>query len=458
MSPNQSAPPADDAARQEAEYQSLLAKRVRLLQTEQRLRDDIARIQAPQRAAEQAYARSAPVRLRELQEQRQLVREQVAVQRQVREMDLRQRYGTRLGGALAGAERFGRSGAGRALMGGTAAAGVSVGGLARSGFGGTVEQGRFDFEMKLLSREVAAAFKPLLEVATAVVSRVRRFMEKLGPGGQNAVMAGGLALGAYGTYRAVRTVGSLFGMGGAAAAGGGGAGSVLGSMAAMMGIGGGGGGGGAMGPAAMAALAGTSAIPMAGAGAAGGGIRAALGRAIRFPVKHPFVTAAVVAGTMAGIGGGNGGDEWFRKYHGDNAIDLDDLQGGGGADALQKRRNALMAGRGTFSKATSWLGARAGYAGQERDTIEEIERRLSAMGVNAETGKQRRQVTPDQFGYEEVGSAYKRASVGFLSKNAPGDKAEGEGGAAAGLADALKTVAAILQQIERNTDRKADVR
>lgn len=406
----------------EREYQRLLAKRVdaarqqakatdaRLaaLRQESRLQADIARLTNQPATAAQRHAAGVQGRLAEMREQRQLLREQAAIARDVRAADLRQRYGGRLGGALAGAERFGQSGMGRTLLGGAAAAGATLGGMARSGFSGTVEQNRFDFEMKLLSREAAAAFKPMLELGTSLVTRARRLLEGLGPGGQDAMMYGGAALGAYGTYRFAGAAGRMLGFGGGAMAGAAGAA-----------------GGGAMGPAAMAALAGAS-----GGGAAAGG-RSLAGRVARFPIKHPFMTAALVLGgaSAASSGSPSNGNE-YRAARGADADELDRLESTGGTAAMLQQYNEIRGRRTAGAKTYSAIGGMFGGAGPEHDRLVELERRLMAQGITPSTGK--RQVTPDQFGYEEVGSAYRRASVGFLSATAASQQKKAEEQAAAG--------------------------
>ena len=121
-------------------------------------------------------------------------------ERMRREVELVAKYGERTGQVLA---RYGGvlGGMGRAgvAMGGMAAA--SAGGMARSGFEGTVELNRFNAEMKMLSRELAAAFKPLMTVATKAVRTGRRGMESMGPGGQNAIMYGGMGVMGLGAWK-----------------------------------------------------------------------------------------------------------------------------------------------------------------------------------------------------------------------------------------------------------------
>jgi hypothetical protein len=97
-------------------------------------------------------------------------------------------------------------------------------GLARQGFQGTVEQARFDQEMKMISRELAGAMKPVMEVMTKGAKIIRQTLERLDSGGQN-VVAGGLVAGAgLSSAWALRSLASggmaarMLGMGGAGAA------------------------------------------------------------------------------------------------------------------------------------------------------------------------------------------------------------------------------------------------
>jgi hypothetical protein len=419
-------------------HNSMLTERVRLLSEQKRIEADIKRAN-PAAANAVRLGGLARDRLAEERAQRVATAERQRIEQMTRAMDLRQRYGL-AGGAYARMEQMSQSRLGRAATGMGLAAGATVGGLARRGFGGTVEQNKFDYEMTLLSREVAAAFKPLMEVATAVVSRARRFMEKLGVDGQDAVMYGGMALGAYGTYRAARFAGGLVGLGG----GGGLAGALAGGM-----MGGGGaaaaGGGGAMN---MAALAATSAIPNA-AAAPG---RSALGRAVRSPLAKGLGVAAIAGGVYAATPSTPASSDEFRARHGANADELDKLQAEGGTEALLKKYQELKAKRTSGQKFYSAVGSMFGAAGQERDTLEETERRLIAKGVTPETGK-RRSVTPAGVEYEEVGSAGRRAGISFLNQTAADDANSG-----AGAAEGTKAMLGVLQQIARNTEKKPEVK
>jgi hypothetical protein len=465
-----------------AKHNQLLADRLRLTKEQQAVEADIRRADPGlQQAAN--VRQQAQERLRQLRDERQLAREQSAVLREARSLDLRQRYPVS-GAAIARIEQGMRSPVGRALGNATLAAGATVGGMVQRGFSGTVEQNRLDFEMQLLSREFASAFKPIIELLTTGVTKVRRFMEGLDESGQNLVMIGGMLAGAYGTARVARMAGGLVsGLGGMAAGAGGMSalvgGAAAGGAAAMAG----GTAAAAAGGMNMAALGATSALAVGGGTAATQtAARAGFwGRARALGSKMPGwgKVAAIGATVVAGNQMREGQDsQEFRSRHGANADELDRLEGEG-TDALLNRYRQMRANRGTFSKVTSWIGGGAGYAGQERDTIEETERRLMARGVTPETGK-RRDVTPNDFGYEEVGSAYRRASIGSLGVNTSTDDGTGRSvtdmaqgiidrGRQAGqgmsgetsvvdLAKSIMEMTSVLEMIAKNTEKKTDVR
>lgn len=410
------------------------------MQQQKRLQDDIARITAPQRAAEAAHARSAPARFQELQEQRRLAYEQAAVQRQVREMDLRQRYGQRAGGFLAGAERLGQSRLGQAAMGGVTAFGAFAGNAARSGFQGTVEANRLAFEWQLLNREFASAFKPVIEWFTWGVSRVRRFMQGLDGTGQQFVRIAGLLAGAYGTIRVARTVGGALGLAGGAG-GLGGVGSALlggGAVAAT----------GAATGAAGATTASTAAAPVAAtatvAGAAGG-LRAKAGGVASAVTRGTLFAAPLFDAERGYSIGGNA----LRAAR----ANTQEERMAAGVDTLRdiKQNGGPFAGLGLDK-----LFLESGYA----------KRRLAEAGVDldkptaGQRGTPRDQVTPDQFGYEEVGSAYKRASVSFLSTTPAEDvdKTLDMSSVAQIIRDGLAKNAELLDQIRQQGVPKGEVR
>jgi hypothetical protein len=134
------------------------------------------------------------------------------------------RYG-KVGGRLAhiygeNAGAFARAGSAAAT--GAKYAGAGAAGLTAAGFSGTVEGEKFSRELRLLSLELASAFKPLMETVTRGTRGLRRQFEQLDRAGQDRVQTVGLAAG--GAY-----IGSRFGPIGAGvgAAVGAGAGELL---------------------------------------------------------------------------------------------------------------------------------------------------------------------------------------------------------------------------------------
>lgn len=114
-----------------------------------------------------------------------------------------QRYG-RFGGRLAHFYKenesaisgaMGAAGRTGSFLGrGAAAAGV---GLTVSGYSGTIEGERFAREMRVLSLELAATFKPMADAATEFTRRTRRNLQEMNRGQQDRLMVGaGVAAGA----------------------------------------------------------------------------------------------------------------------------------------------------------------------------------------------------------------------------------------------------------------------
>ena len=362
----------------------------------------------------------------------------------MRRDDISKRYGLAGRGYLAVQDVRG-SAVGRAAGGAALAYGGFAGSLAAKGFQGTVEQNRLDTEWTMLAREFAGAFKPVIEAMTQGVRYVRKFMQGLDGAGQNLVMVSGLLAGAYGAHRAIGFAGSVVGglaglAGGSVAGAAGGAGAIAGGSAAAVG------GGELLAGGALAATAGRT------------GARGLLGRAVRFGKGNPYlIGAAVAAGTAAALGPNTPSDSnEFRSRHGENADELDKL--GGSSDALLKKRAELMEGRSYATRFQSAIGGVFGYHGQEYDTLSEIDRRLTAQGFTPGTG--RRSVTPDQFGYEEAGSAYQRASISYL-RNAPSPELGPNGNPIASPEETkalFQKMADQLEQIKKNTDAKPESR
>jgi len=438
-------------------HNDLLTERVRILERQKRVEAEIGKVSSGVKGAvdrHQQYLQSVDDHLERIGKQREQARasqEQARAAAEARRLDLRQRYGT--AGALYGRlEQASQSRAGRMLGGGAMAAGVAAGNAARSGFQGTVEQNQLDYQMQLMNREFASAFKPMIELFTKGVRYVREFMEGLDGTGQKLVMLGTLLAGGVG-------VAGLAGVGGLGRrAIGGLAGMALGGpmmgMAGMMMAGGGGGAAAAGGGMNMAALAasGVGAAGVAGGGVAARGGRGLFGRAIRSPMAKGVGIAALAGGVYAMTPSSPTGSDEFRTRHGANADELDAM--GGNTDAMLKKLNELKAGRTSGQKFYSAVGSIAGYAGQERDTIEELERRLIARGVTPGTGKKRDDVTPAAAAYEEVGSAYRRASIGFL--NQYGETKPGEGGTETGnmIDKHIADLAAAVEQLAKNVEPK----
>jgi hypothetical protein len=450
-----------------AKHNQLLADRLRLTKEQQAVEADIRRADPGlQQAAN--VRQQAQERLRQLRDERQLAREQSAVLREARSLDLRQRYGA-AGAAVARVEQGMRSPVGRALGNATLAAGATVGGMVQRGFSGTVEQNRLDFEMQLLSREFASAFKPIIELMTAGVTKLRRFMEGLDGAGQNLVMIGGMLAGAYGTARVARMAGGLVsglasiggGAGGAVAAGGAAAsGGLLSRVMGGAAVAAGGTAVAAAGGMNMAALGATSATAATGAAAAQ--------RATAAPTPRPTPTAPVAApggrmglASQAGVAGGigvaiAGGVEEYNRF----------------SETGFTTRNVVNFG----ARSVDFLDG--GFTRRLLD--DQMSRRGMAGGTAPSDGgrRDRRDVTPNDFGYEEVGSAYRRASIGALSVNTDDgtgrsvtDMAQGiiDRGRQAGqgmggetsvvdLAKSIMEMTSVLEAIAKNTEKKTDVR
>lgn len=121
------------------------------------------------------------------------------------------RYGT-IGGSLAHlyGENANQINGAAGLIGGAGKyAGLAAAGAAASGFSGTVEGEQFARELRLLSLEMAASFKPLVDTLTRGTRSLRHQFEQLSPAGQDRIQTFGLAAG--GAY-----LGSRFGPYGAA--------------------------------------------------------------------------------------------------------------------------------------------------------------------------------------------------------------------------------------------------
>ncbi len=165
------------------------------------------------------------------------------------------RYGSVIGGGLYGFNQFRSSPLGGAIGRGSLALGAGITAGAMSGLSGTVEGNKLANEFKLINRELAGAFLPAVQAATGALRFLRKGLQSLGGGSQNALMAGGLAATGYGAYKAYGIGSQILAHAGGQAAGnaiGGGGGAAArgaGSKASMLG------GMGAAGPIAFMAAA-----------------------------------------------------------------------------------------------------------------------------------------------------------------------------------------------------------
>ena len=194
----------------------------------------------------------------------------------VEAMERRARYDARFGALVGGiadrADRFRQSTAYRIGAATATGVGTAVAGAAMSGFSGTVEGNRLNLEMKLVSRELAGAFKPAIELVTKALRGLRERLEKLTPRQQNLLMLGGLGFGGLAAAGLAR-----FGLGGAMGV----------ARASLTGLGVLGGAAASAGGAAAGSAAGTA----AGAAAAGAGAGAAA-RASLLSRAAPFAARA----------------------------------------------------------------------------------------------------------------------------------------------------------------------
>lgn len=124
------------------------------------------------------------------------------------------RYG-RAAGYLAHAygENQGAISAGGSMAGSVGKyAGLGVAGLVTSGFTGTTEGERFARELRVLSLELAASFKPLMDGFTNLTRGARQWLQTLSPEGQDRLQtAGATAGGAYLGYRIAGAPGAVVG-------------------------------------------------------------------------------------------------------------------------------------------------------------------------------------------------------------------------------------------------------
>jgi hypothetical protein len=159
---------------------------------------------------------------RELRAQQQINKERERVEAMERRAQFAARYG-RFGGLLYAADTLRRDPWVRGAMGAATAIGGAATAGGMKGFQGTVEWNRFNLELELVSRELAGAFRPALQLVTTALQKLRAGMERMSVRQQNLVMLGGLAFGGLAAAGLARMglmglAGGL-GAGGAAAAG-----------------------------------------------------------------------------------------------------------------------------------------------------------------------------------------------------------------------------------------------
>lgn len=136
---------------------------------------------------------------RELGELRRLRVEKEHIEQLERRAGLQARYGAtlgglayRYGGIAAGAGRV----AGHGITGSMAAFGLGAGAV-YSGVSGTVEMERFQLQLGMTTRQLAGAFKPVIESTITGLSDFRDFLKDAGPTGQRVIRTLGVGLAAH---------------------------------------------------------------------------------------------------------------------------------------------------------------------------------------------------------------------------------------------------------------------
>lgn len=340
-----------------------------------------------------------------------------------RRAELVANYGERLGGFLARGDKvFGAAG----RLGGYAmtAAVATGGGLVRSGFSNTVESNRMGLETKMLGRELAGAFKPVIDVATRVTRSVRKFMEGLDSTGQNVVMFGGLALSAAATLRLIT------------------GGGIMGSMArGALGLS----GGGLLGRAgpSLAANAAGSAVGSA-AGRAGGSAIAG-GAAARGAGSWKAGAARAGAAGIAAysaIEGGSGGYYTEMRARGHNKFEAAIAAGGGGfIDLISQGTRALGFHEKTYGEAfRAQMGSgQNGFATAEQ--LADFKRR----------GEDRRAVAIAGGGFDEAGSGYDRLNTAISMVEAERERTDS-------VTSVMEPIMTEIRDILRRTEEANRVR
>lgn len=301
---------------------------------------------------------------------------------------------------------------GRMAGGALAAAGISVGiaGNVRAGFSGTVEGNRLSNEVKLIQRELAAAFLPAMKWLTNTMRSVRQNMEALGGNGQTAVAAGLTAIGGYGAYRAAGFVGNIN------------------RAATVMASGGTG-----------SAVAGGVASGAAGGAAARGGMLARGG-------PYALAGTAAVAGTVGSLSSPGG------------AADLANQMGIGGKTGAILSGLTRMGPVGVLNdlahgRKPSIMGIGAAMAvGDNPELMKKFGGEEFAKAYGKGSGH--RKVTEADAGIDEIGSGYERVAQAVALQSAQ-DIDDGKGGKPNNNTqerslDMLKIIADRLNEIATN--------
>ncbi|HEY1191311.1 MAG TPA: hypothetical protein VGE74_26995 [Gemmata sp.] len=327
-----------------------------------------------------------------------------------REAELTARYGGQVGGWLARHEKL--LGGARAAAGYAGAAALATGGgLVRQGFSGTVEQNRLGVEVKMLSREFAGAFKPVIDVTTKGTRELRKFMESLTPAGQNVVAFSGVALAAAAALRFV-------GAGGLVRAG---AGLLLsGGMSAAASV------GASVAGSAAGTAVGTGVGTAAGGAAAGAARKATLAGTARYAVRaSPVAVGAYLAADAA-----SGGDYGRLRRAGKTKFEATFASLG-------------ISAHETYHKIAPWGEGSAPFDAERA--------RLDRLHPSDES--LRRQVSVAGGGFEEVGSGYDRLNSAVSMVEAERDSTvsneEGVGLLAKAISDLTKATGDLRAVSER---------
>jgi len=345
----------------------------------------------------------------------------------VRKAELQQTFGRRGGAMIHGLERFNASPLGMAATAGA----VGIKGTALIGFAGTVEMHRLTMEFKLLARELAGSFKPVIELVTDGLRGMRRFLERIPPVAQDLIMYGTLAALALRGVAMAASLGRLGGLAGGLGFGGTAAASALGGAVA-----------GRAGGAAAGAAAGKA------AGAAGAGAAAAT----------PW--GMYVAGALATIVGVL--PKSTRKDFFKDQIGLPDWASEYGSRItrspvrLAVDNNPLLGFMQEKLRSDPTARAAAAFAGN-------VPRAMGLGGViDAASGlfgddRKRRSVVPADTGYEEVGSAFERIGSQLILMDKKGEEKAEEKKEQSSTDKLLEEIKKVLESWQDAVKGKASI-